>query len=100
MAIKRQPVKVLRFWYRISLMPEVQALSHPAFRWLYGVVMAWTGHNNGVIVRGLEYHQYRCHGRAHDSREERAHAYKRIGSGQRGICWPEMMSRASHNPAD
>ena len=49
MAIKRQAVKVLRLWYRLSLTPEVQALSHPAFRWLYGVTMAWTGHNNAAI---------------------------------------------------
>jgi hypothetical protein len=49
MPIKRQSVKVLRLWYRMSLMPEVQALSHPARWWLYGVVMAWTGFNNAAI---------------------------------------------------
>ncbi len=49
MPIKRQPVKVLRFWYRISLLPEVQGLSALARWWLYGVVTQWTGHNNGVI---------------------------------------------------
>jgi hypothetical protein len=49
MPIRRQSVKVLRFWYRLSGLPEVQKLSHPAFRWLFGVVMQWTGYNNGVI---------------------------------------------------
>jgi hypothetical protein len=49
MPITRKPVKVLRFWHRISLMPSVQALKHPARWWLYGVVMEWSGHNNGAI---------------------------------------------------
>ena len=49
MSVRRQPVKVLRFWYRLSVRPEVQALSHPAFRWLFALVMQWTGHNNGAI---------------------------------------------------
>jgi len=49
MPLHRQSVKVLRFWYRISLMSEVQALSHPAFRWFYGLTMQWNGHNNGVL---------------------------------------------------
>jgi len=49
MPITRPSVKVLRFWYRISTFSEVRALPHPAFRWLYGIVMAWTGYNNGAI---------------------------------------------------
>jgi hypothetical protein len=49
MPIRRQAVKVLRFWYRISTSAEARALSHPAFRWLYGITMAWTGYNNGAI---------------------------------------------------
>jgi hypothetical protein len=40
---------VLRNCYRLMMMPEVQKLSHPARWWLYGLAMAWTGHNNGVI---------------------------------------------------
>jgi hypothetical protein len=49
MPVKRQSVKVLRFWYRMSLLPEVRALSHAARWWLYGVILEWTGFNNGVI---------------------------------------------------
>lgn len=49
MAIKRQSVTVLRFWYRISTGQEARTLSHPAFRWLYGLCMSWSGHNNGAI---------------------------------------------------
>jgi hypothetical protein len=49
MPVKRQPVKVLRFWYRLSKLPEVQALTHPARWWLYGVTMEWTGYNNAAI---------------------------------------------------
>ena len=40
---------MLRFWHRLALTDEVRALAHPAFRWLYGLTMHWTGHNNGVI---------------------------------------------------
>jgi len=47
--IKRQSVKVLRFWYRLSMETKVQELSHSAFRWLFGLTMQWTGHNNGAI---------------------------------------------------
>jgi hypothetical protein len=49
MPLRRQSVKVLRNWYRISLMPEIKSLSAQARWWLYGVAMAWTGYNNGVI---------------------------------------------------
>jgi hypothetical protein len=49
MPIRRQSVKVLRNWYRLSLMPELQPLSAHARWWLYGVAMAWSGYNNGVI---------------------------------------------------
>jgi hypothetical protein len=49
MPITGKSVQVLRFWYRISLMPCVQALSCPARWWLYGVVNEWTGQNNGAI---------------------------------------------------
>lgn len=60
MPITRKPVKVLRFWDRISLMPSVQALKHPARWWLYGVVMQWSGHNNGAIefTRGVHAKQF------------------------------------------
>jgi hypothetical protein len=49
MAVRSTPIKALRLFNRLARMPEVQKLSHPAFRWLYGVVTAWTGHNNGSI---------------------------------------------------
>jgi hypothetical protein len=49
MPIMRKSVKVLRFWYRMSLRPEVKALSHSGRWWLYGVVMQWSGANNGII---------------------------------------------------
>jgi hypothetical protein len=43
-------MKVLKLWYRMSLMPEVQALSHAGFRWLCGVSMNWSGLNSGAIT--------------------------------------------------
>jgi hypothetical protein len=49
MPIRRIPIVVLRFWHRLATCDEVRALAHPAFRWLYGLTMQWTGHNNGVI---------------------------------------------------
>jgi hypothetical protein len=50
MAVRGKPVKVLRLLYRMSLMPEVQNLSHTAFRWLFGLVMTWSGTNNGALT--------------------------------------------------
>lgn len=63
MPLTRQSVKVLRFWYRLSGSAEVQQLSHPAFRWLFAVVMQWTGHNNGAIEFTRRRHaaQYALH---------------------------------------
>jgi hypothetical protein len=49
MASDRKAVKVLRLWYRMSKMSEVQSLSAVSRWWLYGVTMEWTGFNNGVI---------------------------------------------------
>jgi hypothetical protein len=50
MAIRGKPVKVLRLWHRMSLMPEVKELSHGAFRWLYALTMSWSGINNGALT--------------------------------------------------
>jgi len=44
-----KPVKVLRFLYRMMTRPEVQRLPHPAFHWLFGLILQWTGYNNAVL---------------------------------------------------
>lgn len=49
MPLKSQSVTVMRFWHRMSGLPEVEELSHAARWWLYGVTFQWTGFNNGII---------------------------------------------------
>ena len=71
MPIVRQPVAVLRFMRRLSGLPRVKALPHPAFRWLYGLVMEWTGYNNGVIEFTRRRHGSQ-HGLGHREVFERA----------------------------
>ena len=48
----RQPsrnINLLRESNRVLNSVEAQALPHAAFRWLYGILMVWNGHNNAAI---------------------------------------------------
>jgi hypothetical protein len=46
---KKTPLAVLKRWDAMRQMPEVQALSHTAFRMIEGIAMEWSGQNNGAI---------------------------------------------------
>jgi hypothetical protein len=73
MPIRRQSVTVLRLWYRLTTTSEVQALSHPGFRWFTGLALSWSGFNNGALTFTQRRHG-KAFGLSHPETFERARA--------------------------
>ena len=56
-------------------------------------------HDDSVIPRHFKDHQYRCHGGAHDTREERAHADQRVSARGCGVSRQQAMGYGADGPS-